>query len=243
MIGLTIRNPTELEKKFDDKLLYRPESNVHVIVTEFGDKWKSRDDISRTFGISEGFIHKIASIDSNYNCCKYYHDNQSTNEGKSMPYLVLLCVKTIQEAYHILDGINPFAISLIGHCSENEFEQGDGNWMNYHELAKLINSCSGNIWCVSISGCESKTFGDNLVLHTNKILMMDARHKDKPIDGQEYFDGNNDLERSQAKLGIITQWSRAFNQTFPSKFFEKMDEEMMKEWVLSLAANKKKAHL
>ena len=72
---------------------------------------------------------------------------------------------------------------------------------------------------------------------------MDARHKDKPIDGQEYFDGNNDLERSQAKLGIITQWSRAFNQTFPSKFFEKMDEEMMKEWVLSLAANIKKAHL
>jgi hypothetical protein len=237
VIKLTIRNPSQIENMFDERLLSRPKSNIHVIVTKFGDKWKNRDDIAITYGISEGFVHNNNSIDSNYNTCRHFHNNQSIDNGNDIPYLELLCVNTIQEAYQMLDGKNPFAISVIEHCSKDEFEQGDGNWLHYQELAKLINSNRGNIWRVSISGCESKTFGDNLVLHTNKILMMDARHKDKPIEGQEYFDGTNDDERYQAKLGIITQWSRIFSQTFPTKYFEKNNPV---EWTLSSVANSQK---
>ena len=120
VIRLTIRKPSKLGKRFDDRLLSRPESNIHVIVTTFGDKWKNRDDIAITYGISEGFVHNNNSIDSNYNTCRYFHNNQSIDDCDNMPYLELLCVKTIQEAYQVLDGKNPFAISLIEHCSKNE---------------------------------------------------------------------------------------------------------------------------
>lgn len=204
---MTIRNPKQLSIEWNERLMEKPDSNLHVIVS----KYSSLDDALGAYDRPEGHIDHIERI------ANQYREIQHWNPEWKLPNLRREYVKTIEDAKKLLGGANPYALSFLEHCHFDEVQQGDKSWLPVHELSKFINSNHGNIWMVWISGCKSWHFGGNLQNQTDKILQMDARHNNDPKKGFEFYDGHNDEERRLRSMETIRNWDCTFCNVYSEK--------------------------
>jgi len=221
---MTIRTPNQLLLEWDPRIMEKPESNIHVIVSEYSDQNDARNNYNCPV---EHFDH-IGRVS------KKYIEIQHWNPEWNLPSLKLIYVKTIEDAEKRLHGVNPYACSFLGHCDSDVIGQGDESWLSVDELAKFINPKHGNVWMVWISGCKSWHFGNNLQEKTEKILLMDARHKDKPEEGFEFYDGSNDEERRLRGTKIITNWALNFCKIYAEKIAENESFDIV-SWVIKSA--------
>jgi len=204
---MSIRDPNQLLTEWDARLMKKPDSNIHVIVS----KYSSLDDAFGAYDRPEGHVDHIDRI------ANQYREIQHWNPEWKLPNLRRIYVKTIEDAKKLLGGANPYALSFLEHCHFDEIQQGDKSWLPVHELSKFINSNRGNIWMVWISGCRSWHFGNNLQKKTDKILQMDARHKNDPQEGFEFYDGDNDEERRLRNMETIRNWDYNFRNVYSKK--------------------------
>ena len=204
---MSIRNPNQLLTEWDARLMKKPESNIHVIISKYSDEGHAWSDYNRP----DGQFNHIESIATQYTEIQHY------NPEWKLPNLKRIYVKTIEDARKLLAGINPYALSFLDHCHFDKIEQGDESWLPVDELSKFINSNRGNIWMVWISGCRSWHFGNNLQKKTDKILQMDARHRNSPEEGFEFYDGSNDEERRLRSMETIRNWDCNFRNVYSEK--------------------------
>lgn len=221
---MTIRTPNQLRPKWNPRIMEKPESNIHLIFSEYSD----HDAANNNYNCPPEHFDHIERVK------KKYMEIQHWNPEWNLFPLKLIYVKTIEDAEKKLQGVNPFASSFLDHCDSKVIGQGDESWLSVDELAKFINSKHGNIWMVWISGCKSWHFGNNLQEKTEKILLMDARHKDKPQEGFEFCDGSNDEERRLRGTKIITNWSLNFCKIYAEKIAENESFDIV-SWVINSA--------
>lgn len=221
---MSIRNPNQLLLEWDSRIMEKPKSNIHVIVSEYTDQ----DDARNNYDCPVEHFDHIERIS------KQYLEIQHWNPEWNLPPLRRIYVKTLEDAEKILHEVNAYAYSLLDHCGSDVIRQGDGSWLSVDELAKFINSKHGNVWMVWISGCKSWHFGNNLQEKTEKILLMDARHKNKPEEGFEFYDGSNDEERRSRGMKIITNWALIFCKIYAEKIVDTESFDIV-SWVIKSA--------
>ena len=229
---MTIRNPKQLPIDWNTRLMEKP-NKFHVIISKYSDE----DDARNTYDLPRGHFPHIESIANKYKAIQYW------NPELRLPNLERRYVKRLEDAKEFLCGSNPFAISFLEHGDCEYIQQGDESWLSVDELSEFINSNQGNVWMFWNSGCKSWHFGNNLVKKTDKILMMDARHKKKdpergfedPEQGFEFYDGCNDEERRLRRMKTISDWDLIFNKIYFAKV--KRGKDFSTSWVRQIAIN------
>ena len=121
-------------------------------------------------------------------------------QKQKLEFSELLLANNLTDGLKLCDGKNPFAV-IDFRRGDRYLGIGDGKrrWESASEIAAEINKNRGSIQFNTLPMCESWYIGNNLLKHTSKIKMLDARNKDKPIDGIHLFDGQNDSERRKQK--------------------------------------------
>ena len=121
-------------------------------------------------------------------------------QKQKLEFSELLLVNNLTAGLKLCDGKNPFAVIDFRHGDRNlGIGDGKSRWESASEIATEINKNRGSIQFSTLPMCDSWYIGNNLLKHTSKIKMLDARNKDKPIDGIHLFDGQNDSERRKQK--------------------------------------------
>ena len=223
---MSIRDPNQLLTEWDARLMKKPDSNIHVIISKYSDEGHAWSDYNRP----DGQFDHIESIATQYTEIQHY------NPEWKLPNLKRIYVKTIEDARKLLAGINPYALSFLDHCHFDKIQQGDESWLPIDELSNFINSNQGNVWMVWISGCKSWHFGNNLQCKTNKILMMDARHRNSPEEGFEFYDGSNDEERRLLGMETTRNWRHIFSKTYNEKLKQSSNFDFF-SWAITIAIN------
>lgn len=153
-----------------------------------------------------------------------FYNNNSSILKRELPYSRLMITKTKREALELCDGKNPFAIIDVEH-GDRYLGIGDGkeNWTSTKSIAHSIDKNIGKIQFLTLPMCHSWFIGNQLMQLTDKTLMLDARYKDKPAEGLQFYDGANNKQRSESKtIRTFERWQNEFIEIHKKKIISQL---------------------
>ena len=197
---MTVRNPIELQMQINTPDKIENCGNI-VLIIGLNKEYENPNHVILDNSLPSPTKIVIQHVrDMRDEPVRFWNMNQRLLRGKKLEFSELLLANNWSDGLKSCNGKNPFAVIDFRH-GDRILGIGDGNkeWERASEIAALINENKGTIQFISLPMCESWYIGNDLSKHTTKIKMLDARNKDKPIDGIHLFDGLNDTERREQK--------------------------------------------
>jgi hypothetical protein len=218
---MTLRCPKDIENYDGNRLAECPKSNKILIISE---ACKTREDLDKSYHLF-GLHTAISMVTSSYYQAKFFYDKIRFSRGDPiLDDVEFVFEKSIRTALNKFEE-NPYAIVFMGHGDFHSIQDGTGEWITDFDIANLLNNLKGDLFFFLLPVCHSKQFGDNLLEYTDKIIALDARYSDKPSEGKEYFDGNDDASRATLSLDTWSRWNEDINHHIIEYIFDNHGEE------------------
>lgn len=218
---MTLRCPNDIENYDGNRLAECPKSNKILIISE---TCKTREDLDRSYHLF-GLHTAISMLTSSYYQAKFFYDRIRFGKGEPiLDDIEFVFEKSIRTALGKFEE-NPYAIVFMGHGDFHSIQDGTGEWISDIDVANLLNTLKSDLFFLLLPVCHSKQFGDNLLKYTDKIIVLDARYPDKPSEGKEYFDGNDDASRATLSLNTWSRWNEEVNYHIIEYIFDNYGEE------------------
>jgi len=197
---MTVRNPIELQMQRNTPDRIENCSNI-VLIIGLDKEYENPNHVLLDNSLPSSIKIVIQHVrDMRDEPVRFWNRNQMLLQGKKLEFSELLLANNWSGGLKLCNGKNPFAVIDLRH-GDRILGIGDGKkeWERASEIAAMINKNKGSIQFNTLPMCESWYIGNNLLKHTTKVKILDARNKDKPIDGIHLFDGLNDSERREQK--------------------------------------------
>lgn len=218
---MTLRYPKDIDNYDGNRLARCPKSNKILIISE---NCKTREDLDKSYHLF-GLQTAISMVTSSYYQAKFFYDIIRFDRGEPiLDDIEFVFEKSMRSALSKFEE-NPYAIVFMGHGDFHSIQDGTGDWISDFDIADLLNNLKDNLFFLLLPVCHSKQFGDNLLRYTDKIIVLDARYSDKPSEGKEYFDGNDDVSRAKLSLNTWSIWNEKINNYIVEYIFEHHGEE------------------